>query len=135
MTRIELNITPRPKGRPRFDKNGHAYTDVLTRRFESSLRLMLRAQWKSEPLKSPIRANLTFLVGCPASRPARSRINHTHPAVRPDIDNFQKAVMDSANGILWVDDGQLVELRAIKLYDWATKRTGIVIEFEPMEAE
>ena len=28
----------------------------------------------------------------------------------PDVDNLAKAVLDACNGLLWADDGQVVEL-------------------------
>lgn len=37
-------------------------------------------------------------------------------ATRPDLDNLAKAVKDAAKGILWIDDSQVAELTASKLY-------------------
>ncbi len=38
------------------------------------------------------------------------------PMTRPDIDNYNKFLSDCLNGIVWVDDAQVVELNAKKLY-------------------
>ncbi len=35
---------------------------------------------------------------------------------RGDVDNFCKGPLDAANGKVWVDDNQIVELRASKEY-------------------
>jgi len=34
---------------------------------------------------------------------------------RPDIDNVLKHVMDAANGVLWGDDTQVVEVRIVQV--------------------
>jgi Holliday junction resolvase RusA-like endonuclease len=36
--------------------------------------------------------------------------------VRPDIDNYAKAILDALNGVMWADDGQIVQLTASKSY-------------------
>jgi Holliday junction resolvase RusA-like endonuclease len=38
------------------------------------------------------------------------------PTSRPDADNVAKAVSDGANGILWVDDSQIVDMAVTKRY-------------------
>lgn len=38
------------------------------------------------------------------------------PAVRPDLDNYLKAIQDALDGVLWKDDGQVVQITAAKLY-------------------
>ncbi|WP_261806191.1 RusA family crossover junction endodeoxyribonuclease [Lapidilactobacillus luobeiensis] len=38
------------------------------------------------------------------------------PTVKPDIDNYFKAVTDAVKGILWVDDNQIVESFISKYY-------------------
>ncbi|KRK64339.1 hypothetical protein FC72_GL000507 [Companilactobacillus tucceti DSM 20183] len=38
------------------------------------------------------------------------------PALKPDIDNYTKAVLDGLKKA-WFDDGQIVEIHATKDYD------------------
>lgn len=38
------------------------------------------------------------------------------PITRPDLDNLQKKLLDGFNGILWVDDSQIVESHVKKRY-------------------
>ena len=45
---------------------------------------------------------------------------------RPDLDNLTKLVLDSANGILWVDDGQVARLEVEKRYG-PEARTEIIV--------
>jgi Holliday junction resolvase RusA-like endonuclease len=37
--------------------------------------------------------------------------------IRSDVDNLAKFVMDSLNGVLYVDDRQVVRLKAMKVLD------------------
>ena len=39
------------------------------------------------------------------------------PQRRGDLDNVLKALLDSLNGVLWVDDDQVVELHAYRYDD------------------
>jgi len=38
------------------------------------------------------------------------------PLTRPDIDNYEKTVYDAINGVVFVDDSQIVDVRAEKYY-------------------
>lgn len=46
----------------------------------------------------------------------RALLGQEFPAVRPDIDNYVKAILDALNGIMFSDDGKIVELIAYKRY-------------------
>lgn len=126
-----LDILPEPKLRPRLGRHG-AYTPDKTRRYEKALRIRLQSLYLGDPLKSALKVEIRFFMGCPARRPSKSAKNYVHPCTRPDVDNLQKAVFDAANGVLWVDDGQIVDARAIKIYDWATREVGIEISVEEL---
>jgi Holliday junction resolvase RusA-like endonuclease len=56
-----------------------------------------------------------------------AREGKIRPAVKPDIDNLVKAILDALNGgIAYEDDKQIVELTAVKLY--GDPRTEIMLE-------
>ena len=38
------------------------------------------------------------------------------PVVKPDIDNYVKAILDALNGVAFKDDSQIIALNAKKLY-------------------
>lgn len=38
------------------------------------------------------------------------------PTKRPDLDNYMKQVMDALNGVVYLDDSQIVEVEASKIY-------------------
>lgn len=108
MIAFSIPITPVPKGRPRFFR-GHAVTPKETRQFEREFALRAAKFGPAEPLEGALAVSLVFQLPKPRS------VKRDYPSVRPDLDNFVKAVMDSM-GAFWLDDGQVVSLRADKRY-------------------
>lgn len=89
---------PVPKGRPRFDtRSGRTYTPERTARAEEALGWLMKISRKvSEPCAGPVKLELFFTIGSKRKR--------------TDADNLAKLVMDSGNGIVWVDDSQIIRL-------------------------
>ncbi len=52
------------------------------------------------------------------------------PAIKPDIDNLIKLVLDISNGQLWHDDSQIVELHAYQQY---SENPCTIIEIEDIK--
>ena len=52
------------------------------------------------------------------------RIRHTK---KPDADNLAKAVLDSLNGLIWVDDAQVCELSVSKWIAAGDERAGVTV--------
>ena len=42
--------------------------------------------------------------------------NEIYPTIKPDTDNIAKSILDSLNGIAYLDDKQVVDLRVRKQY-------------------
>ena len=128
MNPIELffPVTPVPKGRPRFVRNGKfvaTYTDPKTKEFEKTIHLMAK-QFKNEKypdvfLEScPIYMNVIFFLPRPKSQTKKQKQNFHH-FKRPDLDNYIKAWCDSIQGVFFKDDAQICKLEAEKVYaDW-----------------
>ena len=38
------------------------------------------------------------------------------PVVKPDVDNVAKSILDALNGIVYLDDKQIIELDIKKIY-------------------
>ena len=64
----------------------------------------------AKPLAGAVRCELTFFL----PRPKRPRSQW--PVTRPDGENLSKGLLDSWNGVLWVDDSQVVDLVVRKVY-------------------
>lgn len=86
-------ITPVPKGRPRFTRNGHAYTPKETRDYEQSVRSWLRRAYGHPrmPMGGALRVDYEFVIPKPKSTPKRERLS----SKKPDVDNFVKAFQDA----------------------------------------
>lgn len=89
---------PVPKGRPRVTRSGHAYTPARTAEYERLVALVATAARQREKAW-PLDAK--YAVEIIAYR----------AACRGDADNIAKGALDGCNGVLWKDDGQVMDLR------------------------
>lgn len=129
MISLTLPIEPVAKGRPRFGRGGRIYTPNETVRFENAVRSQIQIRRPETYQSGALVVWIDFLIVPPKKTLRR------HPSVRPDIDNYTKAVCDAANGILWKDDGQIVELHVRKLYDWTERKGSIRIIVDQVKGE
>lgn len=116
--RLDVAITPKGQGRPRFNAaSSRAYTPKTTRDYVDALRAAAMTQWSDAPLEGPLKVSVVALMPLPKS--ARGR---THHLQKPDLDNIVKAAIDALlphktwPGV-FADDCQIVSLKARK--DWA----------------
>lgn len=115
---------PVGKGRPRFAKRGNfvsTYTPQKTKTYEDEIRMMAKAAMgSSEPLETPVTVAIYIRVGIPASFSKQKRkdalANIERPTKKPDIDNIAKCFLDAMNGIVYLDDKQVVSLHITKVY-------------------
>lgn len=116
---IELAGEPRAKGRPRFGR-GHTYTPQPTRNYENDLRFMaVKAMSGNPPMEGPLSVGIVAAFGVPKSwskaKQASALLGALRPTGRPDIDNCMK-IIDALNGIVWIDDAQVVNATIKKVY-------------------
>ena len=130
MTHIKFEIPPRPKGRPRF-ANGHAYTPKLTNEYEKTI----AEEYLLKGLKKHLGAIsvfVTFNYRIPTSR--IKKLKHGDVCIeKADIDNLQKSLLDSLNGVAFLDDKQVYKIVAEK--KWANSNSVDVMIFEREEDE
>lgn len=115
---------PQGKGRPRFAKRGSfvkVYTDAKTASYEDRIRLFARQRMGAcAPLDGPVVVTLSLTMLPPASWSKSKRQDAIDgkilPEVKPDLDNCAKIVMDACNGIVYLDDKQVVDLHISKRY-------------------
>ena len=121
---FKVDGKPEGKGRPRFARRGNfvtTYTDNKTKTYENKIRdIAMVAMGASKPLTTPLEAFIYISYPIPASY-SKSRTKDCltgleRPTKKPDIDNVIKAFLDSMNGIIYVDDTQVVELHSTKVY-------------------
>ena len=113
--------------RHRSTKNGHIY-DPQDREKASTYFDIFR-QYKAPPLDGPLCVSFIFSFAPPCSwskKKSNEALAGKHqPAVKPDISNLIKFYEDCMNGLIYIDDAQIVEVRARKVYalDAGTKIT------------
>ena len=117
MTSISFTIsgTAIPKARPRSTKIGNRaimYTPDKTKNFENYVKLVAAQHAPEELLTSALEVMLDFLFQRPKSLPKKIRY-HTK---KPDIDNLAKSVLDALEGIIYINDAQVISLRVTKDY-------------------
>lgn len=115
---------PVGKGRPRATTRGgftRMFTPAKTAAYEQLVAVYAAAAMKKAPLlEHPVRLHLDIYCKVPGSwskkRRAAALGGMERPAKKPDLTNIIKAVEDGMNGIVYVDDAQIVELVCSKHY-------------------
>lgn len=119
-----VEMTPAPKERQRHTKYGHTYTPEKTRRAESVISVEARLAMNRagmELLTGPLALTLTIKLKRPKT------VKRYSPCVKPDFDNYAKLVCDAMNGIVYVDDGQVVDAHITKVYAGNGEPVGVFV--------
>jgi Holliday junction resolvase RusA-like endonuclease len=122
--RIEFQIEGPPigKGRPKAVRMGNAvrmYTPKKTAEYETDIAFKA-AQLMGDipPLETPVEVGVHAYYPIPASwskKRQQAAMDGLEIPGKPDLDNVAKAVLDALNGVVYVDDKQVITL-------WLTKR-------------
>ena len=113
---------PQGKGRARVGRVGsHArlFTPPKTAAYENLVALAAQhAMGSGSPFSGPLAVEIEAVHTIPASwSKKRQQEAIGKPCQsKPDLDNIIKAIGDGANGIVWVDDKQIVQITAAKRY-------------------
>lgn len=115
---------PVGKGRPRATSRGgfvRMYTDAKTLGFEAAVADEASTAMRGfEVFETPMQMQLSAYYPIPKSWSKKKRQQaidgEIYPNVKPDLDNVLKAVLDALNGVVYVDDSQVINLVATKRY-------------------
>jgi len=137
MIEITISGEPVPMSRPRVAVRGKfatAYYPKNVQAYKELVRLQVRAQYKKAPLSQPLRVDVRIYRSIQKSGSKRLKMDKQNGVVRPtgkpDVDNYFKAVTDPMNGIVWNDDGQIVEATISKFYSDDPRAEVIVEQLE-----
>lgn len=126
---------PRGKGRPRFMRSGHTYTDDKTREYERQVRHAALEVIGLDTFEGPVSVEIRAFMGVPKSasktKAGEMIMGFLKPTKKPDIDNIVKIVMDGMNGIVYEDDAQVTSLTVRKR--WRTSPGVEVVIMEDVE--
>lgn len=114
--RLVFDIDPVPASRPRVTK-WRTYYGAKYKQFKADMEKLLMGKGKN-PIAEPIRTDVTFWLPIPKSYPKKRQeeLRGKHCVGNADIDNYEKALYDSLNGILFIDDKQIVEHSTRKMW-------------------
>lgn len=127
MTRAEFVIMgqPRPAGSKRHIGNGVVIdsSGEKGRNWRASIQAVAREQFTGELLRGPLVVYMTFFAPRPKSHYGSGRNSGRlkddapqYPTGRPDVLKLARAVEDALTGIVWADDGQIVDEILAKRY-------------------
>ncbi len=122
--RFEVPGEPQGKGRARVGRvNGHArmFTPAKTVAYEGLIAMAAqKAMDGRPPTERACWVQIDAYTAPPASWSKKKRAaalaGEVYPTTKPDVDNIAKAVGDGANGVVWRDDKQIVDLRVRRRY-------------------
>lgn len=123
MTVVRLTIPGKcvAKARPRFTRSGRVYTPAATAKYAKRVSDAATDAMAGEPpIAGPVEMIVHVRLPVPKSwskgKRASAEQGGTRPIGKPDADNYAKNLMDACNGIVWLDDAQVVDLRCVKYY-------------------
>jgi len=121
--KIEIDHEPVPQLRPRATRIGNSirlYDPKKVSLYKTFVKYAGKQQYKGDLLTSPLSVEIIFYRPIPKSESKKRKLlmesKEILPIVKPDIDNYTKAVLDALNDVVWKDDSQIVELVAKKYY-------------------
>lgn len=87
---------------------------------QQAIRQIRRYHNQEAPITGPVRLYLEFHLPIPkgTSKDKKKQMlnNQIHPIKKPDVTNLQKFIEDCLKGLVIVDDSQVVEINARKMY-------------------
>ena len=90
----------------------------------------IKEQFTGEPYTDALKITFIFNIKRPKSHWNKYSLKPSAPIYhtkRPDIDNYVKFYMDCMNKVVYLDDSQVIELSAKKIYNDKESFTEIVI--------
>ncbi len=117
------------KGRARVvrtERGIRAFTPKKTQNFEFMVRFFLSKNASYDLLDNPISVPVRLVCDFQLSRPKKPQF--PFPAVRPDLDNYVKAILDAMNGLILKDDALVCQIVAKKSYAIRSPQIWIKLE-------
>jgi crossover junction endodeoxyribonuclease RusA len=104
-----INTAPKVKQRPRMTRRGRVFTPKETLEFENTI----KEAWDGPTFESPVSVDIILYKDKIKITVTEQEPKKKSP-LRGDIDNYVKAILDGLNGSAFVDDRQVVSIKARK---------------------
>ena len=107
--KIIFEIAPVPASRPRVTRWGTHYAKTY-KKFRSDMGKLMLGE-KRTLLEEPLQIDATFFILIPKSysKKRKDALDGTYCVSKMDLDNLEKALYDSMNNHIYIDDKQIVE--------------------------
>ena len=129
---------PVPKARARTFYNAKAgrvmsYTPKKTTGFEQLISVeAAKHRPKSGLIMTGVSIEIKIFKSIPKSMSKKKRVlaeaGNLRPTTRPDGDNYEKGIFDALKGVIWHDDGQIVDCHWQKFFS-NTPRVEVEIKY------
>ena len=111
------------------------YTPEKTAHYESLVAHSAHVAMAGKPIISgAVMVDLDIRLQIPASwsnkKKHQAEIGLIRASKKPDIDNCEKAIFDGMNGVVWIDDVQVVEVHKRKRY---SDTPGVLVQVKALE--
>jgi Holliday junction resolvase RusA-like endonuclease len=121
MIQIEILGAPIALKRPRTARIGNFINIYNPQKKElSQAKWQIKAQYKENPIPGPLLLDIVFYMPIPIQTSkvkTREMINGIlKHQKKPDLDNLQKFILDAMNGIVFIDDSQVDEIKCRKTF-------------------
>ena len=126
--KIVFDINPVPASRPRVTRWG-VYYQKTYEQFRNDMNSLL-LQVKRTLYDKPLKTDVTFCIRIPKSYSKKkcAELDGTYCISTMDLDNLEKAVYDSMNGHVYLDDKQIVEHTTRKIWVKDNPRIEVIIK-------
>lgn len=120
--RVEFTVPGVPVAWARARLSGHKhYTDPRVASYKRAVGTLARAAMAGRPpFCGPVSLHVRAVFAVPKSwsrgRREAALAGWIAPTAKPDWDNLGKAVSDALNGVVYVDDAQVVRASVEKVY-------------------
>lgn len=123
MIKLTFDFPPVAQARPRATRFGRGirlYDLEQVHVYKAQLAESAQFMYHGEPLTGPLVVTIKFYRAIQQSETKKRHRLKAQGAIRPtkkpDLDNYIKSTLDGLNGVLWVDDNEIVELHTGKYY-------------------
>jgi len=105
---VTVNIKPKVKARPRMTRRGRVFTPKTTLEYERAI----ADAYLGPRFEGPVAVDI--LLSKDKVKITIKETDQDTPTLRGDVDNYAKSILDGLNGVAYVDDKQVRELRVRK---------------------
>ena len=113
---------PVPQGRPRFTTKPfvRTYDPPKSAKYKRKVKTFAEKVAPEKPLQGELYAEVLIfketLSSFSKKKKAAAEAGTLRPITKPDADNYAKGILDAVKGVIWEDDGQVVDLVTRKFY-------------------